>query len=107
MIAEGDDRTRHRAERRIRDAGFLPPKRLKEFSFDANPANNHAVIGPPANCGWVKAGHPLCLIGDSGTGKTHLLTALGTLAAEAGYQGRYTRPASWSIDRSKPPTTSS
>ncbi|HTX95185.1 MAG TPA: ATP-binding protein, partial [Mycobacterium sp.] len=31
-----------------------------------------------------------CLIGDSGTGKTHLLIALGTLAAEAGYRVRYT-----------------
>jgi len=31
----------------------------------------------------------LCLIGDSGTGKSHLLIALGTLAAEAGYRVRY------------------
>ena len=41
-------------------------------------------------CAWVKAGDPLCLIGDSGTGKSHLLIALGTLAAEAGYRVRYT-----------------
>ena len=90
MIAECDDRTRRRAERRIRDAGFPRPKRLEEFSFDANPAINPAVIGQLASCAWVKAGHPLCLIGDSGTGKTHLLIALGTLAAEAGYRVRYT-----------------
>ena len=32
----------------------------------------------------------MCLIGDSGTGKTHLLIALGTQAAEAGYRVRYT-----------------
>ena len=32
----------------------------------------------------------MCLIGDSGTGKSHLLIALGTLAAEAGYRVRYT-----------------
>lgn len=90
VIAECDDRTRRRAERRIRDAGFPRPKRLDEFSFDANPAINPAVIGQLATCAWVKAGHPLCLIGDSGTGKTHLLIALGTLAAEAGYRVRYT-----------------
>ncbi len=36
-----------------------------------------------------RAGQPLCLIGDSGTGKTHLLIALGTAAAEAGYRVRY------------------
>src|SRR5215207_8322296 len=90
VIAECDDRTRRRAERRIRDADFPRPKRLEEFSFDANPAINPAVIGQLASCAWVKAGHPLCLIGDSGTGKTHLLIALGTLAAEAGYRVRYT-----------------
>jgi DNA replication protein DnaC len=38
----------------------------------------------------VNAGHPLCLIGDSGTGKSHLLIGLGTAAAEAGYRVRYT-----------------
>ena len=85
-----DAGTRRRAERRIHDAGFPRPKRLEEFSFDANPAINPAVIGQLASCAWVKAGHPLCLIGDSGTGKTHLLIALGTRAAEAGYRVRYT-----------------
>jgi DNA replication protein DnaC len=68
VIAECADRTRRRAERRVRDAGFPRPKRLEEFSFDANPAINPAVIGQLASCGWVKAGHPLCLIGDSGAG---------------------------------------
>jgi DNA replication protein DnaC len=63
---------------------------LEEFSFEANPAINPAVIGQLATCAWVKAGHPLCLIGDSGTGKSHLLIALGTLVAEAGYRVRYT-----------------
>ncbi|GFG71455.1 MULTISPECIES: IS21-like element helper ATPase IstB [Mycolicibacter] len=90
VIAECDDRTQRRAQRRVRDAGFPRPKRLEEFTFDANPAINPAVIGHLATCDWVKQGQPLCLIGDSGTGKTHLLIALGTLAAEAGYRVRYT-----------------
>jgi ABC-type dipeptide/oligopeptide/nickel transport system ATPase component len=29
------------------------------------------VIHQLATCSWVQAGHPLCLIGDSGTGKSH------------------------------------
>jgi DNA replication protein DnaC len=45
------------------------------------------VIHQLATCAWVKAGHPLCLIGDSGTGKSHLLIGLGTAAAEAGAPG--------------------
>jgi DNA replication protein DnaC len=45
VIAECDDRTRRRAERRIRAAGFIRTKRLEEFSFEANPAINPSVIG--------------------------------------------------------------
>jgi DNA replication protein DnaC len=32
----------------------------------------------------------LCLIGDSGSGKTHLLIGLGTAAAQDGFRVRYT-----------------
>ena len=42
-----------------------------------------------ATCDWVRKGQPLCLIGDSGTGKSHLLIALGTEAAMAGFRVRY------------------
>jgi len=90
VIAECDDRDHRRAQRRLRDAGFPRPKRLEDFIFEANPAINPALIGQLATCDWVKAGHPLCLIGDSGTGKSHLLIGLGTRAAEAGYRVRYT-----------------
>ncbi len=37
-----------------------------------------------------ESGHALCLIGDSGTGNSHLLIGLGTAAAEVGYRCRYT-----------------
>lgn len=38
---------------------------------------------------WVTTGAPLCLLGDSGTGKSHLLIGAGTAAAEAGHRVRY------------------
>jgi DNA replication protein DnaC len=90
VMAECDDRDRRRAARRIHDAGFPRDKRIEEFNFDANPSVNPAVIHQLVTSAWVKAGHPLCLIGDSGTGKSHLLIGLGTAAAEAGYRVRYT-----------------
>lgn len=34
---------------------------------------------------WIKKGLPHCLIGDSGTGKSHLLIALGIKAATADF----------------------
>jgi DNA replication protein DnaC len=90
VMAECDERDTRRAARRIHDAGFPRDKRIEEFDFDANPNVNPAVIHQLASCAWVKAGHPLCLIGDSGTGKSHLLIGLGTAAAEAGNRVRYT-----------------
>jgi DNA replication protein DnaC len=90
VMAECEDRDKRRAARRIHDAGFPRDKRIEDFDFDANKNINPAVIHQLATSSWVKAGHPLCLIGDSGTGKSHLLIGLGTAAAEGGYRVRYT-----------------
>ncbi|WP_411105316.1 ATP-binding protein [Streptomyces sp. cmx-4-9] len=38
---------------------------------------------------WIRKSQPFCLIGDSGTGKSHMLIALGTEAAMAGYRVKY------------------
>jgi DNA replication protein DnaC len=89
FMAECEDRDRRRAERRLRGAGFPRPKWLADFDYDANPVINAAVINTLATCEWVKKGAPLCLIGDSGTGKSHLLIGLGTAAAMEGYRVRY------------------
>jgi DNA replication protein DnaC len=90
LLAECDDRARRRSIRRVKAAGFPRQKWLSDFDFDANPNVNAATISQLATCGWVRAGHPLCLIGDSGTGKSHLLIGLGTVAAEAGFRVKYT-----------------
>jgi IstB-like ATP binding protein/TIR domain-containing protein len=38
---------------------------------------------------WVRAAENVCLIGPAGTGKSHLLRALGSAAVDAGYRVRY------------------
>jgi DNA replication protein DnaC len=90
LMAECDDRARRRSERRIKAAQFPREKSLRAFDFEANGNVDAAVIHTLATCEWVKKGLPLCLIGDSGTGKSHLLIALGTEAAMAGFRVRYT-----------------
>lgn len=75
LLAECDDRDERRRARRVHDAGFPRDKRIEEFDFDANKSISPAVIHQLSTCAWVKAGHPLCLIGDSGTGKSHCETA--------------------------------
>ncbi len=88
LLAECDDRDRRSSMRRVKGAGFPRDKWLGDFDFDfeANPS----TINTLATGDWIRRGHPLCLIGDSGTGKSHLLIGLGTTAAEAGYRVKYT-----------------
>ncbi|MFJ2774797.1 IS21-like element helper ATPase IstB [Streptomyces sp. NPDC087300] len=89
LLAECDDRARRRSERRIKAAGFPREKSLRAFDYSANPNIDVATINTLATCEWVRKSHPLCLIGDSGTGKSHLLIALGTEAAMKGYRVKY------------------
>ncbi|GAA1118607.1 hypothetical protein GCM10009582_14760 [Arthrobacter flavus] len=82
MLAERDDRDRRSSVRRVKAAGFPSDKWLGDFDFDANPNINPATINTLATGDWARRGQPLCLIGDSGTGKSHILIGLGTAAAE-------------------------
>jgi DNA replication protein DnaC len=93
LSMECDEREDRRKTRLIRDAGFPRPKRIDDFDFTANPLIDPGLIHTLAKGAWVRAGQPLCLIGDSGTGKSHLLIGLGIAAAEAGYRVRYVTAA--------------
>ncbi len=89
LLAEATTEARRRSERRIKAASFPRDKSLRAFDFDANPNIDLAIVNTLATCEWVEKGEPLCLIGDSGTGKSHLLIALGTEAAMHGYRVRH------------------
>lgn len=89
FMIECDERDRRKADRQLRAAAFPRPKWLKDFDYDANPNIEAATINTLATCDWVRKGAPLCLIGDSGTGKSHLLIGLGSAAAMAGFKVRY------------------
>ncbi|WP_338025689.1 ATP-binding protein [Agromyces laixinhei] len=68
-----------------------PPgnKWLGNFDFDAIPNVNAATIHTLATGDWIRRGDPLSLIGDSGTGKNHLLIGLGTSHAADRYTTWY------------------
>ena len=90
LLAEVDDRDRRSTARRVKIAGFPREKYLEDFDHDANPNINPALLNTLGAGDWIGRGDPLCLIGDSGTGKSHLLIALGTAAAMKGYRVKYT-----------------
>jgi DNA replication protein DnaC len=89
LAAEVDARHIRRRERRIKQARFPRIKTLSAFDFDAAPAVPAATIAALADGGWIDKGEPVVLLGDSGTGKTHLLIALGMAACEQGRSVRY------------------
>jgi DNA replication protein DnaC len=90
LTREVADRGERRKLRLVREAGFPRPKRLEDFDHTANPTISPATVGELADPTWVRQGKPLCLLGDSGTGKSHLLIGIGTAIAEAGRGVRYT-----------------
>ena len=76
------------AELRIRAAGFGSRKTLEDFDWDAQPTIRQQV-GALASGGFLTEARNVVLLGPPGTGKTHLATALGIVAARHGP----TRPA--------------
>ncbi|MFI7120223.1 ATP-binding protein [Amycolatopsis sp. NPDC049868] len=70
-----------------------PNASRKDFDFAANPNVSPALVHTLGKGAWIRAGQSICLIGDSGTGKSHLLIGLGTAAAEAGFKVRYVTAA--------------
>ena len=93
LTAECDDRDSRRRIRRVNEARFPRAKRLSDFDLQAHPTLPPATLAHLAGGTWIDAGEPVVLLGDSGTGKTHLLIGLGTAAAEAGRRVRYVTTA--------------
>jgi DNA replication protein DnaC len=93
LSAEVDDRTDRRRTRRINEAKFPRLKRLADFNVDAVPTISAATLGHLATGSYMDAGEPVVLLGDSGTGKSHLLIGLGLAACEQGRRVRYVTTA--------------
>lgn len=93
LAAECDDRETRRRIRRVKEAKFPRTKRLEDFDTTAVSDLPPATLAQLATGAWIEAGQPLVLLGDSGTGKTHLLIGLGTAAAEQGRRVRYVTTA--------------
>ena len=89
LAAEVDDRAERRRARRITEAKFPRMKRLSEFNVDIVPTIQAAQLATLASGAYLKAGEPVVALGDSGTGKTHLLIGLGLAACEQGHRVRY------------------
>jgi DNA replication protein DnaC len=87
------ERERKAAERRLKAARFPAPKTLAEFDFTARPSVNKPLILDLARGDYLGKRENILLVGPSGTGKTHLATALAMAACAQGKKVRFWRVA--------------
>jgi DNA replication protein DnaC len=80
-----------RIERRIGLSGLRERKTLEAFDWAFQPSLDRAVFADLARCDWVRRADDLLLTGPTGTGKSHLLMALGLKACEHQLAVRYAR----------------
>jgi DNA replication protein DnaC len=86
--AEITSRDASNARARLKAANFPVAKSLDEFdrAVSSIPA---ATLDYLASLEWIRAGENPVLVGPAGTGKSHLLVALGLAAVQAGHRVRY------------------
>jgi len=78
------DRQRRMVERRVKQAKFPTVKSLDSFDFAAMPSLNKKMVAELARCEYIDRRENVIALGNSGTGKTHIATALGVSACQKG-----------------------
>jgi DNA replication protein DnaC len=87
--AELAARAENRLNRRIREAKFPLLKPMETFDLDSAPELDFRVIRELALCNYIKERRNIIFLGRSGTGKTHLATALGIEACKNNHRTRF------------------
>jgi len=93
LNAETEDRERNTIDRRIKEAHLPRVKTLEEFDYTQAPLVTAAKMRELAEGGYIERAEPVLLIGDCGTGKTHLLTGLCVAACRQKRRVRFTTAA--------------
>jgi DNA replication protein DnaC len=88
---EQSARQQRALQRRLREARLPKQKTLAEYDFTFPKRIAKALILRLFDCDFIPQHGCAVLIGPTGTGKSHLLTALGYTAAERGYSVRHAR----------------
>jgi len=90
---ESQVREQNQREARLRKAAFPIRKTLDSFDFHLIPSLNKNRIMTLAQGEFVKRHENILLLGNSGTGKSHLATALGLQMVQCGYRVKFTTAA--------------
>ena len=87
------ERERRMVDRRIKDAKFPAVKSLDSFDFLALPSLNKALVLELARSEYVSRRDNIIAVGNSGTGKTHIVLGLGLAACQKGLSVGFTTAA--------------
>ena len=93
LQVESEERDRHAISNRTRDARVPRMKTLEEFDFAQAPQIPAAKIRELAEGGYIERSEPVVLIGECGTGKSHLATGLCLAACRQKRRVRFTTAA--------------
>lgn len=93
LSAELEDREQRVIQRRIWEARLPRVKTLEEFDFGQAPKISANQVRELAEGGYIERAEPIILMGDAGTGKTHLATALCVAACRQRRRVRFTTAA--------------
>ncbi len=93
LADEVEQRTGHAVANRLRDAQLPRLKTLEEFDFNAAPQVNATQLLTLADGAYIQRSEPVLLLGDCGTGKTHLATGLCVAACRQRKRARFTTAA--------------
>lgn len=91
FAAEITARRERALQRRIKQAKLPPRKTLQDYDFKFPKKIPQVKILRLFDCDFVAEHHSAILIGRTGTGKSHLLNALGYIACEKAISVRFTR----------------
>jgi DNA replication protein DnaC len=93
LQVEAEERDRHAIGNRTREAQLPRMKTLEEFDFAQAPQIPAAKIRELAEGGYIERSEPVVLIGECGTGKSHLATGLCLEACRQKRRVRFTTAA--------------
>ena len=83
------DREKRAAERRVKEANFPVIKTIDTFDFKAQPSINEQLVRELMRGEYIDKKENVLLIGNPGTGKTHLASALAFSACAHGRKARF------------------
>jgi DNA replication protein DnaC len=89
--AEAAHKLERRIQRRIDQSGLPERKTLEAFDFPFQPNLDKAFVLEIAGLDFVRRKEDLVVTGKSGTGKSHILQAIGLRACQAQMSVRYAR----------------